>query len=231
MLKPPTLMALDDDVVPAENDLRYAGGVGPIKHAARSSRRDRTAIREAVGVAERRYPDRVFQRTAATRGQAAPAPRRAPRYHRFEYTDRWADSDKARIDASIRQLMAMGYHGDASKDLTRTRTVIDMTKPATQELGKTMPTIAQWFKLIPRAVALDIIYDPDKGRLCNGVVLDEESIRWFQEHRRRHWYPKPCGCPPRAAAAGGRQRGMPRRGVARLRGRPASAGDRSRTSP
>ena len=37
-------------------------------------------------------------------------------------------------------------------------------------------TIAEWFKLIPRAVALDIIYEPDKGRLCNGVVLDEPYL-------------------------------------------------------
>lgn len=180
MLKPTTLMALEDYAVAAENDLRYEGGVAPIKHAAKSSRRDRPAVRSAVGVMERRYPDRVFQRTAATRGDTALAPIPAPRYHRFEHTDRWADSHKARIDARIRQLIAMGYHGDASKDLTRTRTVIDMTNPATQELGKTMPTIVEWFKLIPRAVALDIIYDPEKGRLCNGVVLDEESIRWFK---------------------------------------------------
>lgn len=180
MLEPTTLMALEDHAVPAENDLRYGGGVAPISHAATSSRGDRTAVRGAVGVMERRYPDRGFQRTAATRGRTALAPTRGPRYHRFEHTDQWADSHKARIDARIRQLTAMGYHGDASKDLTRSRTVIDMTNPATQELGKTMPTIVEWFKLIPRAVALDIIYDPEKGRLCNGVVLDEESIRWFK---------------------------------------------------
>ncbi|OFE16431.1 hypothetical protein BA895_19135 [Humibacillus sp. DSM 29435] len=158
MVKPTTLMALEDYAVPAERDLRREGGVSPGKHATSSSRRDGTAVRTAVGVVDR-CPER---------------------YHRFEHTDRWADSHKARIDTRIRQLIAMGYHGDASKDLTRTRSVIDMTNPATQELGKAMPTIAAWFKLIPRAVALDIIYDPEKGRLCNGVVLDEESIRWFK---------------------------------------------------
>lgn len=180
MLEPTTLMALEDHAATAENDLRHQGGVGRIRYASASSRTDSSPGRRAVGLMERRHPDQVFQRTAAKRGDTAVAPIRAPRYHRFEHTDRWADSHKARIDARIRQLTAMGYHGDASRNLTRPRTAIDLTNPATQELGKTMPTIAQWFKLIPRAVALDIIYDPEKGRLCNGVVLDEESISWFK---------------------------------------------------
>lgn len=180
MLEPTALMTPEDYAVPAENDLRHEGAVAPSKHASTSSGTDRTPGRRAVRVMERRYPVRTLQRATATRGDTAAASIRAPRYHRFEHTDRWADSHKARIDARIRQLTAMGYHGDASRNLTRPRTVIDLTNPATQELGKTMPTIAQWFKLIPRAVALDIIYDPEKGRLCNGVVLDEESIRWFK---------------------------------------------------
>ncbi len=104
----------------------------------------------------------------------------AHRHHRFEHTDRWADSHKARIDVRIAELIAMGYHGDPARNLARSRTKIDMSNPATLELGKAMPTIVEWFKLIPRAVALDIIYDPDKGRLCNGVVLNEEAISWFK---------------------------------------------------
>lgn len=109
-----------------------------------------------------------------------PTAQQAPRRHRFEHTDRWTDAHKARIDVRIAELMAMGYHGDPAKNLARSRTKIDMSNPATLELGKAMPTIVEWFKLIPRAVALDIIYDPDKGRLCNGVVLNEEAISWFK---------------------------------------------------
>lgn len=71
-------MALEDYAVPAENDLHHEGGVAPIRQAAKSSQIDRTVIRRAVGVMERRYPDRVFQRTAATRGHTALAPIQAP---------------------------------------------------------------------------------------------------------------------------------------------------------
>ncbi|MEO7587262.1 MAG: hypothetical protein ABIS84_04465 [Arachnia sp.] len=133
-----------------DNDARYEGGVPPTRHAASVMHDHGTGL--------------------AT----------APRCHRFEHTDRWADGDKKRIDANIRELIAMGYHGDTARDLGRSRTAIDFSNPATRALQRSMPTIAEWFKLIPRAVALDIIYEPDKGRLCNGVVLDDEAVSWFR---------------------------------------------------
>lgn len=180
MLKLDTLRPMEARQVRENTDLRYEGGAAPIKYPACRARADETATENGLQVVDKAQTTGVPRLTSssgtrATRGLSAP-----PRRHRFEYTDRWADADKDRIDARIRDLIAMGYHGDPTRDLTRSRTVIDMSNPATQELGKTMPTIVEWFKLIPRAVALDIIYDPEKGRLFNGVVLDGEAVRWFK---------------------------------------------------
>ncbi|RMB59868.1 SAM-dependent methyltransferase [Tessaracoccus antarcticus] len=179
MLKLNTLMDMEDHQVHGSNDLRYEAGVAPSKFFASPDHGDETAT-HSVQVMDKPREETVTHHTALPDGCTTQGLLQPPRCHRFEYTDRWADSDKARIDARIRDLIALGYHGDPAKDLTRSRTVIDMSNPATQELGRTMPTIVEWFKLIPRAVALDIIYDPEKGRLFNGVVLDDEAVRWFK---------------------------------------------------
>lgn len=180
MLKLDTLRATENNQSDEGNDLRYEGGVAPTKHPAKfAGVRETTNHTFLVGMETpdtelvHRHPSSSFTRVPG----AGPA---RPRFHHFQHTDKWANGDKTRIDARIRDLMDMGFHGDPTKDLTRPRTAIDMSNPATVELGSTMPTIVEWFKLIPRAVALDIIYDPEKGRLCNGVVLDDEAVLWFK---------------------------------------------------
>lgn len=180
MLKLDNLRHMQDHRVQQGNDLRREGGVVPTKHSARATGvTDTTHHTFAAAAGSPEFE--LVSRYPASRGTSmTPTLTMSHRCHRFHHTDPWANGDKARIDARILQLMDMGFHGDPAKDLIRSRTAIDMSNPATQELGRTMPSIVEWFKLIPRAVALDIIYDPDKGRLFNGVVLDDEAVLWFK---------------------------------------------------
>lgn len=103
------------------------------------------------------------------------------RVYPVEVEDIWTNHNFEAISSEVDRLMSMGFWGDSTINLARKRkSSIDKSNPATRELIERYPGFEAWLDTVPRAEALDPIYNPGKGRLPNGSALGAEAQQWFK---------------------------------------------------
>ncbi|MEW1954930.1 class I SAM-dependent methyltransferase [Terrabacter sp. NPDC080008] len=96
-----------------------------------------------------------------------------------DHVDTYQDSDYDSVTAQVEELEQLGYFGDTSLDLDRTRqATIDRANPATAELTRRVPGFDAWLDLIPTAAALDLCYDPLGTALPNGAPITPAMSTW-----------------------------------------------------
>ncbi|GAB2457938.1 hypothetical protein [Xylanimonas ulmi] len=121
-------------------------------------------------------------KTTATGDATIPSITADHTLHEAPVADAFATSAHDRILTSLRDLEAMGFHGDADviHALSRKRlSAIDQTNPATRELIARVPGVEHWLALVPTPRALSPLYDPSARALPGGHVIGDELRRWM----------------------------------------------------
>lgn len=104
------------------------------------------------------------------------------RIHDVPVVDPYENADtRAMVLDKVAELTAMGFYGDASVDLRRTRKGrVDRDNPATKALSDFIPTFSDWHATVPRAEALDPLYNPTKTHLPNGKEISPLLQEFFR---------------------------------------------------
>lgn len=96
-----------------------------------------------------------------------------------ETHDQYQNEQYRRIGEIVLEVTEMGFYGDTSIDLERSRSRIDYGNPATQKLIERIDGLEHWLESVPRASALAPIYDPRLPLLENGNAISPELYQWL----------------------------------------------------